>query len=86
MTQKNRSYVHVAAFFAGALFWVPASAEPTPHSLMIENRREGITVKGLPKSVVSLGRTQTEILYALGLGERVVGTGNGTHTVPSPKA
>jgi iron complex transport system substrate-binding protein len=74
MTQKNRPYGHIAAFVAAALFSVPASAEPTRYPLTLENCRESVTFKAAPKRVVSLGQTQTEILYALGLGERVVGT------------
>lgn len=51
-----------------------ASAEPTRYPLTLENCRETITFAAAPKRVVSIGQTQTEILYALGLGDRVVGT------------
>ncbi|WP_420101744.1 ABC transporter substrate-binding protein [Bosea sp. (in: a-proteobacteria)] len=51
-----------------------ASAEPTRYPLTLENCRETITFTAPPKRVVSVGQTQTEILYALGLGDRVVGT------------
>jgi iron complex transport system substrate-binding protein len=51
-----------------------ASAEPTRYPLTLENCRETITFSAPPKRVVSVGQTQTEILYALGLGDRVVGT------------
>ncbi len=49
-------------------------AEPTHYPLTIENCGTTTTVKGAPRRVVSVGQTQTEILYALGLADRVVGT------------
>jgi iron complex transport system substrate-binding protein len=52
----------------------PAQAAPTQYPLTLENCRETVTFAAPPKRVVTLGQTQTEILYALGLGDRVVGT------------
>ena len=49
-------------------------AEPTRYPLAMENCGATITVKAAPRRVVSVGQTQTEILYALGLADRVVGT------------
>ena len=49
-------------------------AEPTHYPLTIENCGATTTVKAAPQRVVSVGQTQTEILYALGLADRVVGT------------
>ena len=63
----------LGALFALALTGA-ASAEPTRYPLTLENCRETITFTAPPKRVVSVGQTQTEILYALGLGDRVVGT------------
>lgn len=51
-----------------------ALAEPTRYPLTLENCGETVTFAQAPKRVVSIGQTQTEILYALGLGEKVVGT------------
>lgn len=51
-----------------------ATAAPTQYPLTLENCRETITFAQAPKRVVAIGQTQTEILYALGLGDRVVGT------------
>lgn len=51
-----------------------ALAEPTRYPLTIENCGQTVTFDRAPKRVVALGQTQTEILYALGLGEKVVGT------------
>ncbi len=51
-----------------------ALAAPTQYPLTLENCRETITFNQAPKRVVAVGQTQTEILYALGLGDKVVGT------------
>lgn len=63
-----------AAAAGAALFTAPAAAGPTQYPLTLENCRETITFNAAPKRVVAIGQTQTEILYALGLGDRVVGT------------
>ena len=51
-----------------------AQAQPTQYPLTLENCRETVTFAAPPKRVVAIGQTQTEILYALGLGDRIVGT------------
>ncbi|EWY36944.1 ABC transporter substrate-binding protein [Skermanella stibiiresistens SB22] len=53
---------------------VPALADGTHYPLTVENCGHTITVDKAPQRVVSVGQAQTEILYALGLGDRVVGT------------
>ena len=63
-----------AAALFGALAAGTATAAPTKYPLTLENCRETITFNAAPKRVVAIGQTQTEILYALGLGDRVVGT------------
>ncbi|MCV9936335.1 ABC transporter substrate-binding protein [Boseaceae bacterium BT-24-1] len=62
------------AALLGTLFAGAASAAPTQYPLTLENCRESVTFAAPPKRVVAIGQTQTEILYALGLGDRVVGT------------
>lgn len=62
------------AALLGILFAGPAVAAPTQYPLTLENCRESVTFNAPPKRVVAIGQTQTEILYALGLGDRVVGT------------
>lgn len=59
---------------AGLLLSAPASAAPTQYPLTLENCGQQVTISAAPKRVVVVGQTQTEILYALGLGDRVVGT------------
>lgn len=64
-----------AAALLGTLLAGSASAAaPTQYPLTLENCRESVTFNAPPKRVVAIGQTQTEILYALGLGDRVVGT------------
>ncbi|UZF91806.1 ABC transporter substrate-binding protein [Bosea sp. NBC_00550] len=74
----RRAFQFVPALLAAAagsvLFAAAASAAPTQYPLTLENCRETITFAAPPKRIVALGQTQTEILYALGLGDRVVGT------------
>lgn len=74
MRVPSRTPLLALAAVFGLAFAGPASAEPTRYPLTLENCRETITLSAPPKRVVSIGQTQTEILYALGLGDRVVGT------------
>jgi iron complex transport system substrate-binding protein len=62
------------AGLVGILAAGAAQAGPTQYPLTLENCRESVTFTAPPRRVVAIGQTQTEILYALGLGERVVGT------------
>lgn len=62
------------AALLGTLVAGVAQAAPTQYPLTLENCRESVTFAGPPKRVIAIGQTQTEILYALGLGDRVVGT------------
>lgn len=51
-----------------------ASAEPTRYPLTIRNCGTDLTFDKAPGRVVSIGQSNTEILLALGLGSRIVGT------------
>jgi len=65
------------AMFGAAVLLASAGAvraEPTRYPFTLENCGTDITLKEAPRRVVSVGQTQTEILYALGLADRVVGT------------
>ena len=70
----TRPFRWPAAALFSALLTAAASAAPTQYPLALENCRETVTFNAPPKRVVAIGQTQTEILYALGLGDRVVGT------------
>jgi iron complex transport system substrate-binding protein len=73
-TFQGRLY---AALLAASLLLASgnaARAEPTRYPLALENCGSTVTLRETPRRVVSVGQTQTEILYALGLADRVVGT------------
>lgn len=57
---------------AAALFAGPAMA--TTYPLTVENCGQTLTFEAAPARVVTIGQTTTEMLYALGLGDRVQGT------------
>lgn len=52
----------------------PATAQSTTYPLTLTNCAKEITFKQAPKRVVSVGQSSTEILYLLGLSDRVGGT------------
>lgn len=52
----------------------PVQAAETVYPLKLSNCGREITVSGTPTRTVSIGQSSTEILYKLGLAERVVGT------------
>lgn len=62
-----------AGSLAAACFVLPAQAETT-YPLTLENCGVQVTFDAAPDSVVSVGQAATEILYALGLGDKVTGT------------
>jgi iron complex transport system substrate-binding protein len=49
-------------------------AEPTKYPLTIENCGRTLTFQAAPERVATVGQSTTEMLYALGLADRVVGT------------
>ncbi|MBS3651666.1 ABC transporter substrate-binding protein [Pseudaminobacter sp. 19-2017] len=51
-----------------------AAAEPTKYPLALENCGETLTFQNAPASTVTVGQAATEVLYSLGLGDRVTGT------------
>lgn len=53
---------------------VPAQALATDYPLTVRNCSQDITFDAAPQSVVTVGQSATEILYSLGVGEKVVGT------------
>ena len=66
------------AFAAGALALAlcpgAVQAAETRYPLTLENCGREVTFEKAPERAVSLGQSSTEILYLLGLGERMVGT------------
>ncbi|GLS41708.1 ABC transporter substrate-binding protein [Mesorhizobium tianshanense] len=51
-----------------------AAAEPTKYPLTLENCGETLTFQKAPASTVTVGQAATEVLYSLGLGDKVTGT------------
>src|SRR3546814_7639728 len=51
-----------------------AQAQPTTYPLTVTNCGQPITFEAAPDSTITIGQSATEILYALGLGEKVIGT------------
>ncbi|OKH88885.1 ABC transporter substrate-binding protein [Thalassospira sp. TSL5-1] len=63
-----------AGVFAAGLSTVATHAQATDYPLEIQNCGRTVTFDHAPKRVVSLGQSNTEILYLLGLASKVVGT------------
>lgn len=63
-----------AAVVLGAAFSATASAAQTSYPLTLKNCGRDITFRKEPASAVTVGQNSTEILYMLGLGDRVKGT------------
>lgn len=57
-----------------ALFTAAAAAEPTKYPLTLENCGETLSFQKAPASTVTVGQAATEVLYSLGLGDKVTGT------------
>lgn len=51
-----------------------AHAGPTAYPLTVENCGFSLEFAAPPKNVVSIGQSGTEVLYALGVGDRMAGT------------
>lgn len=64
----------VAASMALLSMPVPAFAAETTYPVTISNCGRDITFKTAPSRAVSIGQSSTEILYLLGLSDKVVGT------------
>lgn len=80
MTMSSRAprASHLLSLAAGvaaiALSAGLAQAEPTQYPLTLENCGRPVTFEKAPSRTVSIGQSSTEILYLLGLAEKVAGT------------
>lgn len=73
MFRHRRAYL-AAVTLAVSLSGGQALAEKTQYPLTIESCGHKITIEKAPERTVSIGQSSTEILYLLGLGDRMVGT------------
>jgi len=72
----------VAALMATLALPALAHAAPTQYPLTLQNCASPLTFKHAPKSAVTIGQAGTEMFYALGLGDRLVGTSLWFNDVP----
>lgn len=64
----------VATLITGLSLCTLAQAAPTAYPLTVENCASTLTFEHAPTRTVTIGQAGTEMLYALGLGDKVVGT------------
>lgn len=78
---KHAYFFAIILIFATALFLAaapvlaasPANTTASPARTVTDDYGTTVTIAGTPERIVSLAPTNTEILFALGLGDRVVG-------------
>lgn len=79
MKQHRQIFTKVAkcllVFLSIALipFSACAPAEPTPAGAVVDDLGRSVNIEKIPQRIISLAPSNTEILFALGLGEKVVG-------------
>jgi len=64
----------VIALLTGLGLCALAQANPTQYPLTVENCGSTLTLPQAPARSVTIGQAATEMLYALGVGDKVVGT------------
>jgi iron complex transport system substrate-binding protein len=64
----------IATLITGLSLGAMAQAAPTVYPLTVENCGSTLTFQHAPTRTVTIGQAGTEMLYAMGLGEKVVGT------------
>lgn len=64
----------LTAALLGAVFLAPMAQAQTAYPLTIENCGVDVTFDTAPETAVTVGQAGTEVLYALGLGDKVAGT------------
>ncbi|MDO9416239.1 ABC transporter substrate-binding protein [Pararhizobium sp.] len=68
------AFASLAAVCAVTLFSAPAGAAPTTYPLTVSNCGQPVTFDKAPAKAVSIGQGMTEILYSLGLADKIAGT------------
>ena len=74
MTIKLSQTIFAAAIAAFSLATTSAHAAETTYPLTLKNCGRDVTFTHAPQRTVSIGQSTTEILYMLGLADKVVGT------------
>lgn len=64
----------IATLITGLSLGALAQAAPTVYPLTVENCGSTLTFQYAPTRTVTIGQAGTEMLYAMGLGDKVVGT------------
>jgi iron complex transport system substrate-binding protein len=64
----------IATLITGLSLCAMAQAAPTAYPVTIDNCGSTLTFQHAPTRTVTIGQAGTEMLYAMGLGEKVVGT------------
>ncbi|WP_278922275.1 ABC transporter substrate-binding protein [Pseudophaeobacter profundi] len=64
----------LTAALLGVASFVPMAQAQTTYPLTIENCGVEVTFDAAPKTAVTVGQAGTELLYSLGLGDKVAGT------------
>ncbi|MFI3904493.1 ABC transporter substrate-binding protein [Ochrobactrum sp. S1502_03] len=68
--------LRLAAFFTAAVYILlsNANADETQYPLKLSNCGQDVTFTAAPERVLTVGQSTTELLYALGLSDKVIGT------------
>ncbi|MDH0744969.1 ABC transporter substrate-binding protein [Pseudomonas sp. GD03842] len=74
MSLRPLAVLFTGLTLSSALFMSAAIAAPTHYPLTIDNCGVPLTFAHAPHRIVTIGQAATEMLYALGLGQQVVGT------------
>lgn len=70
-TAASRAFIAASLLSLSVL---PAFADRTTYPLTLQNCGQAVTFEKAPERTVSIGQSTTEILYLLGLADKVVGT------------
>ena len=74
MTILSKSFVALGGALVAAVLSTSVQAEPTSYPLTIENCGREVTFTKAPERAVALGQNTAEIMFMLGLEDRMAGT------------
>ncbi|NLM30249.1 MAG: ABC transporter substrate-binding protein, partial [Methanomicrobiales archaeon] len=73
MMKKRCLLLSLALFILVVAFTGPVAGDAGRSLTVIDDAGETVTIQGIPQRIVSLAPSNTEILYAIGLEDRIVG-------------